>query len=94
MSKRCLPAPGCHRASRILRGVLAHPWPATLGLAALAFIAVTAAGIANSGRAGLAGAAALAAAEASLIVFSFVAFGRTLGLRAVSGSSPEEGLIR
>jgi len=82
------------QASRILRGLLAHPWPATLGFAAMAFIAVTAAGIANSGRSGLAGAAALAAAEASLIVFSFVAFGRTLGLRDVSGSSPEEGLSR
>ena len=81
------------QASRILRGLLAHPWRATLGLATLAFIAVTAAGIANSGRSGLAGAAALAAVEASLIVFSFVAFGRTLGLRDASGSSPEEDLL-
>jgi hypothetical protein len=68
-------------ASRIVRGLLAHPWPATLSLAALAFVAVIAAGVVSSGRAGLDGAAALAAVEASLIVFSFVAFERTLGLR-------------
>src|SRR5829696_1650126 len=69
------------QASRTLRGLLAHPWPATLALAALAFVAVSAAGVVSSGRAGLAGAVALAAAEASMIVFGFVAFGRTLGLR-------------
>ncbi len=69
------------QASRPLRGVLAHPWPATVALAALAFVAVSAAGVVGSGRAGLAGAAALAAVEAALIVFSFVAFGRALGLR-------------
>ena len=68
-------------ASRTVRGLLAHPWAATLALAALAFVALSAAGVASSGRAGLAGAAALAAVEASLIVFSFGAFGRTLGLR-------------
>ena len=69
------------RASRVPRGLLEHPWSATLALAASAFVAVGTAGVANSGRAGLAGAAALAAVEASLIVLSFVAFGRTLGLR-------------
>jgi HAAS len=69
------------QASRALRGLLAHPWPATLALAVLAFVAVSAAGVVSSGRAGLAGAVALAAVEASMIVFSFVAFGRTLGLR-------------
>jgi hypothetical protein len=69
------------QASRTVRGLLAHSWPATFGLAALAFVAFSAAGIVSSGRAGLAGAAALAAVEASLIVFSFAAFGRTLGLR-------------
>jgi hypothetical protein len=69
------------RASRMLRGLLAHPWPATLALAAFAFVAVSAAGVVSSGRAGLGGAAALAATEATLIIFSFLAFGRMLGLR-------------
>jgi hypothetical protein len=50
-------------------------------VAAAAFISISAAGVVSLGRAGLGGAAALAAVEASLIVFSFVAFGRTLGLR-------------
>ena len=69
------------QASRPLRWLLAHPWPATLALAALAFAAVTATGVAGSGGNGLAGAATLAAVEASLIVVGFAAFGRTLGLR-------------
>ena len=69
------------QASRIVRGLLAQPWPATLALAALAFVAVSAAGVVSSGRTGLGGAAALAATEATLVVFSFVAFGRMLGLR-------------
>jgi hypothetical protein len=68
-------------ASRTLRGLLAHSWPATLALAALAFVAVSAAGVVSSGRAGLVGAVVLAAVEASAIVVSFLAFGRTLGLR-------------
>jgi hypothetical protein len=70
-----------HRASRAPRALLAHAWPSTLALAAIAFVAVGAAGVGSSGRAGLAGAGALAAVEASLIVLSFVAFGRMLGLR-------------
>jgi hypothetical protein len=69
------------QASRIVRRLLAHPWRATLALAALSFVAVSAAGVVSSGRARLGGAAALAAVEASLIVFSFAALGRTLGLR-------------
>ena len=69
------------QASRIVRGLLAQPWPATLVLAALAFVAVSAAGVVSSGRTGLGGAGALAATEATLIIFSFVAFGRMLGLR-------------
>jgi hypothetical protein len=69
------------RASRALRPCFAHPWPTTLALAALAFVAVSAAGLATSGRDGVAGATELAFIEASLIVLSFVAFGRTLGLR-------------
>jgi hypothetical protein len=69
------------QAFRMVRGPLVHPWAATLALAALAFVAVSAAGVVSSGRAGLAGAAVLAAVEALLIVFSFVAFGRMLGLR-------------
>jgi hypothetical protein len=69
------------RASRALRALLAHPWQATFTLAALAFAAVSTAGVLSSGRAGLAGSAKLAAVEASMIVFSFAAFGRTLGLR-------------
>jgi len=73
-----LPLP---QVSRTARGLLAHRWAATIALAAFAFVAVSAAGVVNSGRAGLAGAEALAAVEASLIVLSFVAFGRTLGLR-------------
>jgi HAAS len=68
-------------ASRALRWLLSHPWSATLTLAALVFVAVSAAGLATSGRAGVAGAVALASVEAALIVFSFVALGRTLGLR-------------
>jgi len=69
------------QASLVVRGLLAHQWQATVALAALAFVAVSAAGALSSGRAGLAGAAALAAVEASLVVFSFAAFGRPLGLR-------------
>jgi hypothetical protein len=69
------------RASRAPRALLEHPWTATLALAALAFVAVGAAGIATSRRAGVAGATALAFVEASLIILSFVAFGRMLGLR-------------
>jgi hypothetical protein len=69
------------KVSRALRTLLSHPWPATVALAAFAFVAISADGIVTSGHAGLPGAAALAAVEASLIVFSFVAFGRTLGLR-------------
>jgi hypothetical protein len=67
--------------SRTARALLAHAWPTTLALAALAFVAVTAVGLAGSGRAGLGGAMALAAVEASLIVLSFAGFGRALGLR-------------
>ena len=70
---------GVPQASRPVRGLLAHPWPATLALAALAFVAISAAGLV--GRAGLAGGAALAGVEASLIVLGFAALGRTLGLR-------------
>jgi hypothetical protein len=69
------------QASLVVRGLLAHQWQATVALALLAFVAVSAAGVLSSGRAGLADAAALAAVEASLVVFSFAAFGRTLGLR-------------
>jgi hypothetical protein len=69
------------KASGTLRWLLAHPWSATLAIAGLAFVTVSAAGVASSGRAGLAGAAALAAVESSVIVCSFAAFGRMLGLR-------------
>jgi hypothetical protein len=69
------------RASRALRALFAHPWPSTLAFAALAFVVVSTAGVATSGRAGVAGATALAFVEASLIVLSFAAFGRMLGLR-------------
>jgi len=67
-------------AARIPRGLLAHPWPATLALAALAFVAVCVASVVSRGRASLTGATVLAAVEAMLIVCSFAAFGRTLGL--------------
>jgi len=69
------------RASRALCALLEHPWPATLALASVAFVAVGAVGVVSSGRAGLAGSAALAAVESFLVVCSFVAFGRVLGLR-------------
>jgi hypothetical protein len=64
-----------------LRALLAHSWAATFTLAALAFVAVSLAGVADSDGSGLAGAAVLGALEASLILVSFLALGRTLGLR-------------
>jgi hypothetical protein len=69
------------RAGRALRALLAHSWAVTFTLAAFAFVAVSLGGLADSGHAGLAGAAVLGGLEASLILVSFLALGRTLGLR-------------
>lgn len=69
------------QASRAVREALAHPWRATLVVAALSFVVVTAAGAITSRRAGLGGSAALATVEALMIVLSFIACGRILGLR-------------
>lgn len=65
------------KASRTMRALFSHPWPVTLALAALAFAAVAAAG-----------GATLAAVEAWAILVSFVAFGRTLGLRNATRHRP------
>ena len=69
------------QAGRVIRALLARPWPTALALAALASIAVSAAVVADSGGSGVAGAAVVGAVEATLIVVSFLMFGRTLGLR-------------
>jgi hypothetical protein len=71
--------PGASR--RAVRALLAHPWRATLAVAAAAFLAVSATGFAESGSSGLSGAAVLGAVEASLVIVSFLAFGHLLGLR-------------
>src|SRR5204862_4776176 len=72
------------RAGRVLRALLARPWPTTLAFAASAFIAVSTVGIAGSGGSGVAGAAVVGAVEATLIVAGFVALGRPLGLRSTA----------
>ena len=72
---------GLSQVGRALRALLAHPWRAAVGLAVVAFVAVSAASLADSGGSGLAGALALGALEASLILVGFLTFGRRLGLR-------------
>jgi hypothetical protein len=72
------------QAGRVLRALLARPWPTTLAFAAFAFIAVSAVGIAGPGGSGVAGAAVVGAVEATLIVAGFVALGRPLGLRGTA----------
>jgi hypothetical protein len=61
--------------------LLARPWRATLLVAAAAFVAVTAVG-AFGDRQSLAGACVLGGIEAAVILATFAAFGRALGLRS------------
>jgi hypothetical protein len=61
--------------------LLAHPWATTLMVAAAAFVAVTAVDAVGDGGS-LVGGSVLGGIEAAVIVATFAAFGRLLGLRS------------